>query len=311
MNAQDPIELPRLAGRFLDYLSVERSCSPATIKAYQDDLLGFETFLLSRGDSLGRPDEVGKDKVKSYLADLHRQGLKKTSMARKLACLRSLYRFLGSRGLARENPLTGLSNPKQDRPQPKFLNQDQAAELMEATAASQVEALRDAALVELLYGSGLRISEALSLKVNDLDPGSGLVRVLGKGNKPRLAPLSQSAIQALNIYLRERPGLDPGGREQALFLGKRGQPLQRKQADRIIKSMCLAAGLPQKISAHALRHSFATHLLDAGADLRAVQELLGHARLSTTQRYTHLSLARLMETYQQAHPLSRETSKKS
>ena len=166
-------------------------------------------------------------------------------------------------------------------------------------------ACRDQALVELLYGSGLRISEALGLNVMDVDPSSGVVRVLGKGGKERLAPLSATSMRTLERWLRTRPLLLPAASvEQAVFVGNRGGRLDRRQAARILEHLRQEAGLPQHVSPHALRHSFATHLLEGGADLRAVQELLGHARLSTTQRYTHVTLDRLMRVYDRAHPLS-------
>jgi integrase/recombinase XerC len=321
--------LPDMAEAFLGYLDVEKGYSPATVDGYGRDLVQFETFLQSKSLTLDQPDKVERAQIQGWLAELHRLGVNKTSMGRKLSCLRSFYRYLTRHKLTSHNPLAGVSNPRQDKRQPRVLNVDQAFALVDGKADGKVKArgvakgavkgatknpegvehLRDVALAELLYGSGLRISEALGLDVDNVDPSSGTVRVMGKGAKERLAPLSDTAAPALTAYIRERQQLDPLGKDQALFLGARGKRLQRRQAARIIESLCLAAGLPEVISPHVLRHSFATHLLEAGADMRAVQELLGHARLSTTQRYTHLNLAKIVETYDRAHPRAQETKK--
>ncbi len=316
ITARD-LGLPDMAEAFLGYLDVEKGYSPATVDGYGRDLVQFETYLQSKLLTLDQPDQVERTHIQGWLAELHRRGVNKTSMGRKLSCLRSLYRYLARHKLASHNPLAGVPNPRQDKRQPRVLNVDQAFALVDVKVDAKgkakdpdgVEHLRDVALAELLYGSGLRISEALGLDVDNVDPSSGTVRVMGKGAKERLAPLSDTAAPALSAYIRERQQLDPLGKEQALFLGARGKRLQRRQAARIIESLCLAAGLPEVISPHVLRHSFATHLLEAGADMRAVQELLGHARLSTTQRYIHLNLAKIVETYDKAHPRAQETKK--
>ena len=307
--------LPEPAALFVSHLEVNKGFSPATLEAYGQDLLQFQAVLARQGASLDRPDSVTKRHVRSYLADLHRQGVKKSSMARKLSTLRSLFSFLIKERLAEHNPLQGVRNPKQDKRGPKALNVDQAFSLMDAEPDATREkgavvSIRDSALVELLYGSGLRISEALNLNVSDVDTGASHIRVMGKGAKERISPLSDTAREALKAYVSVRNALNPKEGEEALFLGVRGKRLSRRMASRIVEDLAKRAGLPESISPHVLRHSYATHMLEAGADLRSVQELLGHERLATTQRYTHMSLSRIVEIYDKAHPGSRRPGKK-
>lgn len=321
---------PESVDMFLAHLESEKGYSLATVVAYGRDIEQFHDFLQAEGCGLDQPDTVSRRHVQRFLAELHRIETAKSSMGRKLSSLRTFFRFMLRLRLVKVDPVAGLHNPKQDHRHPKSLNVDQAFTLLDGTSQSEqaktdnvvtrnqakptrrqnqdpavMEALhiRDLCLAELLYGSGLRISEALSLDVLEMDTRSGLVRVVGKGNKERLVPVSDTSKSALQVWLnvRSRIALD---REKALFVGARGMRLNRRQANRIIEDLCLRAGLPQVISPHGLRHSFATHLLEAGADLRSVQELLGHARLSTTQRYTHLTLAHLMDVYDKAHPRS-------
>ncbi|MFW5734855.1 MAG: tyrosine recombinase XerC [Oceanidesulfovibrio sp.] len=301
--------------RFLTHLEAEKGFSAHTLSAYRRDLLQFHEFLVATGrGTLDDPASVTKAHVRAYLAELHRLRTAKSTMARKLSALRSLFKFLLAKKLAPANPAAQVSNPKQESRHPKSLNVDQAFALLQdkgsAKEQSTAEHLRDLALAELLYGSGLRISEALDLNVRDCDPASGAVRVLGKGGKERLAPLSATSARMLEAYLEVRWELDNSGAEAALFLGARGGRLQRRQANRILERLAAAAGLPQSISPHGLRHSFATHLLENGADLRGVQELLGHARLATTQRYTHLTLAKVVEAYDKSHPKAKSKAKK-
>ena len=218
--------------------------------------------------------------------------------------MRAFYRFLRQRKLVADDPCASLSNPKLPKLHPKVLNVDQAVHLVESDVAPDPEGLRDLALLEVLYGSGLRVSEALGLDFGDVDLDQRLLRVLGKGRKERVVPLTGPAVERLRRYIEQRGAFGPAPREQAIFLGKRGGRLTRKQADRIVKAMAALSGVPSSISPHTLRHSFATHMLQAGADLRSVQELLGHSRISTTQRYTHLDLAQIMRVYDAAHPLA-------
>ena len=304
---------------FINFLVVEKGYARATVEAYSRDIVAFAADMAEDGVHLAAPDQIARRHVQRWLMALHRQGVGKTSMGRKLSSLRAFFRFLLRRGEISSLPTQGIANPKTERRHPNFLNVDQAqAILQEKPHASEkntpdpILLARDLALAELLYGSGLRISEALSLNTADFRPGQSHVRVMGKGGKERLALLTDAAQSALTAWLDARKEIaaqdrtpKPGGNaaaEQALFLGARGGRLDRRQAQRIIADLCARAGLAQPVSPHGLRHSFATHLLEAGADLREVQELLGHSRISTTQRYTHLNLRKLVEVYDRAHP---------
>ncbi len=344
-----PADRAELLEMFLAHLGMEKGYADATVTAYGTDMDQFAAFLAGAGDgptipgrpavspvapspaafSLDSPEHITKRHVQRFLAELHRQRIAKSSVARKLSALRAFFRFLLRLRRVTADPTAGVHNPKQEQRHPHALNVDQAFALLDerkqrkamatahATACAAhaghgadsgpsdaVLLARDLALAELLYGSGLRVSEALDLDVLDADPASGVVRVMGKGGRERMSPLSDTARDALAAWLAVRHEVDEGRGEPALFLGARGGRLNRRQAARIIEALCLRAGLPQAISPHGLRHSFATHLLEAGADLRSVQELLGHARLSTTQRYTHLTLSRLVDVYDRAHPRS-------
>jgi integrase/recombinase XerC len=301
---------PEPAASFLSRLSAEKGYSQATLDAYGRDLAQFEAYLQKRSKSLAKPDELTRRDVQGYLAGLHRQGVAKTSVARKLSALRSLFKDLMRHGLARNNPVAGLKNPKQPKLHPRALNVDQAMALLDAKITPDPEGLRDLALAELLYGSGLRISEALSLNVEDLDRTGESLPIRGKGNKERLAVLTPASRTRLNRYMEQRGAFEPKQGEPALFLGARGKRLDRRQAARILEKLAALAGLPQHVHPHMLRHSFASHMLQGGADLRGVQELLGHERLSTTQRYTHLDLQHVMRVYDSCHPKA-EGSKKN
>ncbi|WP_243311613.1 tyrosine recombinase XerC [Fundidesulfovibrio agrisoli] len=296
--------LPEAALGFLAWLSVEKGYSPATLAAYRNDLQYFERYLNNRSLTVAEPKAISRRDIQGFLAEQHRARQAKTSMSRRLSSLRGFFKHLIRRGLIAKSPVEGLANPKLSKPHPKSLNVDQAFALLDAPQPSRAdpESVRDAALAELLYGSGLRISEALGMKLNDLDLNARIARVMGKGSKQRLAPLSDTAAEALRGYMAVRHAFSPEPAEQAVFLGARGKPLQRRQANRIIEALSAKAGLPTAISPHVLRHSFASHMLQSGADMRAVQELLGHERLSTTQRYTHLNLAQLTKAYDHAHP---------
>jgi len=313
MSEAPPI--PEAVEMFLAHLELEKGYSPATVAAYGKDVLQFEAVLVRQGRSLADPAGVTRRQIRSFLADLHRQGMNKASMGRKLSALRSFFRFCARMRMITALPTEGVGNPKTEKRHPDLLNVDQAFALLGqvdhgktgdgATENTPALAARDLCLAEILYGSGLRISEALALDVGRLSAESESLRVLGKGGKERLAPLTDSARTALAAWLELRPALAPAG-ERALFVGVRGARLNRREAQRIIEALCRRAGLPQAVSPHGLRHSFATHLLEAGADLRSVQELMGHARLTTTQRYTHLNLSHLMAVYDKAHPKAKE-----
>jgi len=305
-------KLPEPAVAYVTYLRVQKGYSPATVAAYSKDLEQFEVYLAGRGTSLADPTRVTREHVLGFLAELHRRRTAKVSMGRKLSSLRGLFVYLRRKKRVVGNPLAGVKNPKTETRHPKALNVDEAVALVTPAADSvaadgSCEACRDLALAELLYGSGLRVSEAVGLDLDDIDLAQGIVRVFGKGSKERLAPLSDASRDKLREYLWRREEFSPEASEQALFLGARGGRLNRRQAARIIDVLGKAAGLAKHTYPHMLRHSFATHLLESGADLRSVQELLGHARLTTTQRYTHLDLARIMRIYDKAHPRSDES----
>ncbi|WP_291332527.1 tyrosine recombinase XerC [Desulfovibrio sp.] len=296
---------------FLVWMEVQKGASSATLKAYGSDLAQLAEFLRGQDADLGRPETVTKRHIQAYLAWLFRLGDAKSSMARKLAAARSYFRFQQRTGAVAENVAAQVRNPRQEKRHPRALNVDETFALLDTeqkpgqTGVESAEAerllCRDLALAELLYGSGLRISEALGLNIDDVQLSSRVLRVMGKGSRERLAPLSDTSCERLKSWLDERP-LMALSDEPALFVGSRGSRLNRREAARIVERLCRRAGLDFTVSPHSLRHSFATHLLTAGADLRSVQELLGHSRLTTTQRYTQVSLEHLMEAYDKAHP---------
>ncbi|MBI9080184.1 MAG: tyrosine recombinase XerC [Pseudodesulfovibrio sp.] len=293
---------------FLAYLSVEKGYSDATIRSYGTDLEQFEHHLKDKKRSLEKPERVTRDHVRGFLADMHRRQLSKTSMGRKLSSLRAYFKYLLRHKVIGKSPMAGIRNPKQESRHPQFLNVDQVVAMLEIALDPDPEGLRDLALAEVLYGSGLRISEAIGLDLNDLD--SDVIRVVGKGSKERMVPLSDASIQRIRRYMEQRHAfLKDDYSEQALFLSVRaGKRLDRRQANRIVAKLGKLAGLPKDVHPHMLRHSFATHMLEAGADLRSVQELLGHKNLTTTQRYTHLDMQHIMQVYDQAHPRAGDES---
>ena len=297
-----------LIDAFLVWMEVQKGASQATVKAYGSDLAQLAEYLRGQQADLGRPQTVTKRHIQAYLAWLFRLGEAKSSMARKLAAARSYFRFQQRSGAVAENVAAQVRNPRQEKRHPRALNVDETFALLDSGQANQPDSAdaerllcRDLALAELLYGSGLRISEALGLNVDDVQLSSRVLRVMGKGSRQRLAPLSDTSCDSLKSWLDERP-LMALPDEPALFVGTRGARLNRREAARIIERLCRRAGLDFTVSPHSLRHSFATHLLAAGADLRSVQELLGHSRLTTTQRYTQVSLEHLIDVYDKAHP---------
>ena len=312
--------LPAGPAAFLAWLEFQKGASEATVQAYALDILEFETYLHELGATLERPSEITRQMVQGFSASLFRKNMARSSMARKLSALRSLFRHLHRLHKIASDPCSGVRNPRQDQRHPAMLNVDQTFALLDKEPSAprapagnaspeDIFPLRDKALLELLYGSGLRISEALGLDVNDIRPQTGHVVVMGKGSKQRQVPLSDTCIAALSRWIAVRSEVPPARGERALFLGRRGKRLDRRQAARILEERATAAGIVQHVSPHDRRHSFATHLLEGGADLRAVQELLGHSRISTTQRYTHLDLAALSRVYDAAHPLARHDGK--
>ena len=283
---------------FLRYLSAERGASLHTVRGYRADLADCVAFLERRG--LGALADADARVVRGYLADLHDRGLARTSIARRLATLRSFFRFLIRRGRARVNPAKEVKTPSLPGRLPVHLPIDQSEALFRLPTADAESDRRDRAILEVLYAAGVRVAELSGLEVEDVDLRDGAVRVLGKGRKERMVPLGAKAVEALHAYLGPREG----GRGP-LFLNPRGGRLTVRSLHRIVRARARAAGLAGRVTPHTLRHTFATHLLDAGADLRLIQELLGHARLTTTQRYTHVSAARLAKVYDAAHPRAR------
>lgn len=286
---------PPAVGAFLRYLAAERGASRHTVRSYRADLADCAAFLAARG--LGSLADADARALRAYLADLHERGLARSSVARHLATLRSFYRFLLRRGHARANPAAQLASPRLPKRLPTYLPIDESEALLRADFSASPTGARDRAVLELLYATGVRVAELAGLDVEDVDLREGAVQVLGKGGKERIVPLGRKAVEALRAYL--------AGRETTtgpLFRNARGGRLTVRSIHRIVRARARAAGLHRRVTPHTLRHTFATHLLDAGADLRLIQELLGHARLGTTQKYTHVSTDRLMKVYDAAHP---------
>lgn len=282
-------------GSFLEYQRVERGASPHTLRGYAADLSEFIRFLAE--EHVAGWASADTRVVRAFAARLHRRGLAKASIARKLAAVRSCFRFLARRGVLPTNPARQVRSPRLGLRLPAFLPVDETTTLLAGRPAPSLGGARDRALLELLYASGLRVAEACGLDLDDLDEPRRTVRVLGKGDKERVVPVGEAALEALAAYLGRR-----GRRRGPLFLNSRGGRLTARSAHRIVRARAREAGIGQRVTPHTLRHSFATHMLGAGADLRLIQELLGHRRLSTTQRYTHVSAEHLMRVYDAAHP---------
>jgi integrase/recombinase XerC len=283
---------------FSVYLETERNVSPHTRAAYNSDLAQMLSFIQKEKGVAASALDVDHLLIRRYLAHLS-QFTKKSSIGRKLAAIRSFFRFLLRRGTIDKNPAELVATPKKEKRLPFHLDIDQTTSLMEAPDAGQKHALRDRAILELLYSSGLRVSELTGLNIGEIDLSGGMVRVMGKGGKERIVPVGSRAAEALQVYLEQR---DDAGPRDALFLNTRGGRINRRSVARIVDSHVLRIAAFKRISPHTLRHTFATHMLEGGADLRSIQELLGHASLSTTQKYTHVSIDRLMEVYDKAHP---------
>ena len=302
----DGILVEKYLNRFTDHLTVERNLSPRTVEAYLLDLQQFQNFLQPPGNS--KPKIAGLEQVdllllRQYLAQLHKS-CGRTSVARKLSSIKMFFRFLVREGVLQDSPVDHLSTPRREHYLPKVLSAEQVSHLLDRSPPGQfLLVLRDLAIFELTYSCGLRVGELTSLNIGAVDLESRQVRVLGKGSKERILPIGQQACSALLKYLNERGEIK---QEAALFLNQRGGRLTARSVQRNLKTRLLQFGLPTDVTPHALRHSFATHLLDAGADLRMIQELLGHASLSTTQKYTKVSFTHLTDVYDQCHPRSRK-----
>jgi integrase/recombinase XerC len=294
-----------LVDRYLEHLRYQRNASPATVRAYAADLLGFVEYLESAGAPTA-PESIDAIRLRGWLAGLHQGGLERSSVARKVSAVRAFFRYLVREGRMGENPADRIATPQVRRKLPRHLNVADAAILVESPDPSTPLGARDRALLELLYATGLRVAEVCSLDLDSIDLPELILRVVGKGSKERLVPFGRKAAAALRHYLtaRDRLGNRGGSDPEALFVNYRGTRLSTRSVRRLLDRYIQRCALQHRISPHGLRHSFATHLLDAGADLRAIQELLGHASLSTTQRYTHVTTERLREVYRKAHPRS-------
>ncbi len=290
---------------YLRHLALEKNASGHTVKSYREDLTQALEFFRTRAN--GRPLELSlltTRLLRAYLAWLHEQKYAKTTVARRLSAVRSWCRFLCRQGILTVNPADGLRAPRQERKLPHFLAEEALVRLLAAPPADTPLGLRDRAILETLYSAGLRVSELTGLNLDDVDFDSGLATVRGKGKRERLALLGPQALEALQQWRQQRDTL-LGGRargQAAVFLNKNGSRLTSRSVGRLLEKYLAQAGIDPRTSPHTLRHSFATHLLDRGADIRSVQELLGHRSLGTTQIYTHVTTTRLQESYHKAHP---------
>ena len=316
---------------FLQHLALNRNASAHTVRAYDSDLSQFIAHAAAAAGVKVRdlmPRQLDRLALRGFLGDLHRQGLARATAARKLAAVRTFLRYLRREGEIDDDPGALVATPKRDVRMPAHLSEDEMSALIDAPAGDTVLVRRDRAILELFYASGLRLSELAGVDVDDVNLNAKMVRVLGKGGKERIVPFNASAAKAIREYLKERDSLigtgpakaghyrkpaaprsgsvrlqaDRGRPRDPLFVNYRGGRLTTRSVDRLVRRYVAASSARLGISPHALRHSFATHLLQRGADLRVIQELLGHARLSTTQRYTHVNAAQLLEVYRNSHP---------
>jgi integrase/recombinase XerC len=292
--------------RFGQFLHSERNASGETSRAYLREIEDLRVFLCDGAE--GAPEggwaAVNVAQLRRYVASRHR-GRQGATLARTVSALRTFFAFLAGQGDVAANPATGLVSPKRQMSLPEFLPVDEMLSLLRSLPKSSITDLRNAAILELLYGSGIRVGELASLRRGDLSLESGTVRVTGKGRKVRVAPLGAVAASAIRDYLAGRDAKAPSGHDSPLFLNARGGPLTARSVARVLDASMTRAGLSRHLSPHGMRHSFATHLLESGADLRAIQEMLGHSSLSTTQRYARVNVGHLMKAYEAAHPMSK------
>jgi integrase/recombinase XerC len=318
-NPAHPENLANLVKPFLAFLKLNRNASAHTVRAYESDLT---QFLASVARTAGvkpselRPDAMTREAIRGFLADLYADGRSRATAARKLAAVRTFLRYLRREGVIDEDAGALVSTPKREVRMPAHLSEGEMTALIEAASDATPLGRRDRAILELVYASGLRVSELVGLDLEDVNLSARMVRVVGKGGKPRLLPFNGSAAGALKAYLPDRAGLVAGAPavrrprsgvvREPVFVNYRGGRLTTRSVDRVVRRYVAASSARLGISPHALRHSFATHLLQRGADLRAIQELLGHSRLSTTERYTHVNAAQLRDVYKRSHPRARQ-----
>jgi tyrosine recombinase XerC len=285
---------------FLQYMTAGRNASKHTLAAYEDDLRQYREFLTAHGMDLA---EVGHTHIRQFLGELMEQGFAKRSAGRKLACLRSFYKFLGRKGITAVNPTAIVASPRLERRLPQFLDEEAVAEVLARPDCGTPEGIRDAAILELFYGTGIRLNELLRLTPRDVEFTHRTVKVTGKGSKQRIVPFGRKAASAVQRWMEVRATFVRGGRDPGtVFLSVRGKVLQPKTVNLLVNRYIGAVSEIRQKSPHVLRHTFATHLVNRGADLQAVRELLGHESLSTTQVYTHVGIDRLKKVYAQAHP---------
>jgi tyrosine recombinase XerC len=295
---------------YLKYLEVERNVSAYTVRNYTTDICGtgrtkgFFTFLEEK--NIASLDKVDRTLLREYLSYLVEHGIVKASLARKLSAIRSFYRYLVREGTLPVNPIERAASPKLDKRLPDFLTLAEILKLLYAPDVTTPQGQRDRALLELLYAAGLRVSELVNLDIADINLGSAEIRVLGKGSKERMVLMGEPAIEALQVYLKQGRAALKGGKKGALFINRYGARLPDRRVQKMLEHYAARAGIEKRVHPHMLRHTFATHLLDGGADLRVVQELLGHARLSSTQIYTHVTQSQARKVYLSAHPMARE-----
>ncbi|QDT09491.1 tyrosine recombinase XerC [Planctomycetes bacterium K23_9] len=291
--------------QFLRYLATERNASDLTIKAYREDLMGLVDWLEATRGNVPHPSSLAPQDLRTFQAALQEAEYARTTISRKLASLRSFYKFLMREGIAASNPAKPLRNPRRQRKLPHVLSNDEVGRLLEAPPRESIAGLRDRAILETMYSAGLRVSELVGLRERDVDCDEQIIRVRGKGRKERISPLGSYAIKAVDAYSRKRvrsPKAESLGRDAPIFVNRFGNILTTRSVGRMLEKYIALADLDSRTSPHTLRHSFATHLLDHGADIRSVQELLGHKSLATTQIYTHVSAANLRQAYERAHP---------
>lgn len=294
--------------QFLRFLDVERNASDLTIKSYREDLMDMADFLSDHGSKKIKPSEVSPVDLRGYVSALHDAGYARTSIARKLASLRSFYKFAMRQGFAESNPAQPLRNPRGQRKLPHFLTGEEIEELLKAPNHSDPMGKRDRAILEVMYSAGLRVSEVVGMNDRDIDFEEGVVRVRGKGRKERFGAIGKFAAKALREYfsVRQRSKAEEEAKEKATFVNKFGNRLTTRSVARMLEKYIQECGLDTRTTPHTLRHSFATHLLDRGADIRSVQEMLGHKSLGTTQIYTHVSTSSIRQAYLKAHPRAKK-----
>lgn len=294
----------RHLGQFLRHLQRERDASEHTVKAYREDLSALAEYLADDDGRTPDPPQITVPDLRGYMAALGEAGYAKSSVSRRMAAVRSFFRFARREGWVASSPAEALRNPRKSQKLPHFLSSEEVARLLSAPPADKPQGLRDRAILETLYSAGLRVSELVGASDGDLDLEQGLLHVRGKGRKERLTPLGSYATSAIEAWLAKRNVAtdEPGGEETPLFTNRFGNRLTTRSVARLLEKHLAIAGLDPRTSPHTLRHSFATHLLDRGADIRSVQELLGHSSLVTTQVYTHVSSRSLREAYEKAHP---------